>query len=274
MTPSPLIAVFRHVPFESLGSLEDVLIRAGLKYQYFDLFTGQEPPRMEATSALISLGGPMSANDPLPFLAAELRLLESALRARKPLLGICLGAQLLARALGARVYPNPVKEIGWFPVEFTAEAQADPLFHGPSKTETVFQWHGETFDLPQDSVWLASSDNCPHQAFRFGPNVWGLQFHLETTPAMIAEWSAEPVNCADVASLAAPPDPCLHAARQLELASLVFGRWAALVRSSTTMSAGPQNRERSDRDVVFGRAEDSMMPATDPSQPLRSRFRL
>jgi len=231
MTPAPLIAVIRHVPFESLGSLEDALILEGLKYQYFDLFTGQRPPPVEAISALISLGGPMSANDPLPFLASEIRLLESALRARKPLLGICLGAQLLARTLGARVYPNPVKEIGWFPVELTAEAQADPLFHGLGKTETVFQWHSETFDLPQSSVWLASSDACPHQAFRAKPNAWGLQFHLETTPAMIAEWSAEPVNCGDVSSLVTPPDPGLHVARQLELAGLVFGRWAELVRS-------------------------------------------
>jgi GMP synthase-like glutamine amidotransferase len=233
MTPSPLIGVIRHVPFESLGSLEDVLILAGLKYQYFDLFTGQEPPRMETISALISLGGPMSANDPLPFLAGELRLLESALHAGKPLLGICLGAQLLARALGARVYPNPVKEIGWFPIQFTLDAQTDRLFHSLGKTETVFQWHSETFDLPQSSVWLASSDNCPHQAFRAGQQAWGVQFHLETTPAMIAEWSAEPVNCADVSSLVTPPDPFLHAARQLKLASLVFGRWAELVRLNT-----------------------------------------
>ena len=233
MTPSLLVAVIRHVPFESLGSLEDALILAGLKYQYFDLFTGQEPPRMEAISALISLGGPMSANDPLPFLAREFGLLESALQAGKPLLGICLGAQLLARALGARVYPNPVKEIGWFPVQFTADAQADPLFHSLHRPETVFQWHSEAFDLPQDSVWLASSDGCPHQAFRAGRQAWGLQFHLETTLAMIAEWTAEPVNCADVAGLVTPPDAGLHAACQLELASLVFGRWAELVRSST-----------------------------------------
>ena len=233
MTPPPLIAVIRHVPFESLGSLEDALILAGLKYQYFDLFTGQEPPRMEAISALISLGGPMSANDPLPFLACELRLLESALRVGKPLLGICLGSQLLARVLGARVYPNPVKEIGWFPVQFTADAQADALFRGLFRPETVFQWHSETFDLPQDSVWLASSEGCPHQAFRAGQQAWGLQFHLETTPAMIAEWSAEPVNCADLAGLITPPDAGLHAARQIELASLVFGRWAELVQSNT-----------------------------------------
>ena len=233
MSPSTLIAVIRHVPFESLGSLEDALILAGLKYQYFDLFTGHEPPRIDTISALISLGGPMSANDPLPFLAGELRLLESALRARKPLLGICLGAQLLARALGARVYPNPVREIGWFPIQFTTEAQADPLLHSFDRPETVFQWHSETFDLPRDSVRLASTDGCPHQAFRAGSNAWGLQFHLETTPAMIAEWSAEPVNCADVAGLAAPLDPGLHAARQIELARVVFGRWAELVKSGT-----------------------------------------
>jgi GMP synthase (glutamine-hydrolysing) len=232
MTPSPLIAVIRHVPFESLGSIEEVLLQAGLKYQYFDLFTGQETPAAEAVSALISLGGPMSANDPLTFLARELHLLESMLQAGKPVLGICLGAQLLARALGAAVYPNKVKEIGWFPIEFTGDAQSDPLFHSLSGTETVFQWHSETFDLPQGAVWLASSDGCRHQAFRARPNAWGFQFHLETTAAMIADWCAEPVNCGDAGGLPALPDAGLHERRQLELARLVFGRWAGLVQST------------------------------------------
>jgi GMP synthase (glutamine-hydrolysing) len=232
MTPSPLIAVIRHVPFESLGSIEDVLRHAGLKYQYFDLFTGQEAPAVEALSALISLGGPMSANDPLPFLARELHILESMLQAGKPVLGICLGAQLLARALGAAVYPNQVREIGWFPIQFTEDAQSDPLFHSLSETESVFQWHSETFDLPPGAVWLASTAGCPHQAFRSGPNAWGLQFHLETTAAMIADWCAEPVNCGDVASLPSLPDAGLHERRQLELARLVFGRWAELVQST------------------------------------------
>lgn len=116
------------------------------------------------------------------------------------------------------------------PVYFTAEARADPLFAGLKGPETVFHWHGETFDLPAGSVWLAFSDACRLQAFRHGSNAYGLQFHLEVTPAMISEWCAAEENSADVRQLPAPIDPHAHAARMRELSSLVFGRWAAVVR--------------------------------------------
>src|SRR5436190_14483569 len=125
------------------------------------------------------MGGPMSANDCLPYLEAELRLLEHAVTMGKPLLGICLGSQLITKALGGRVYRNPVKEIGWAPVHWTPAARTDVLLAGLVEPETVFHWHGDTFDLPSGSTWLAWSDACRNQAFRMGPLIYAFQFHLE-----------------------------------------------------------------------------------------------
>jgi GMP synthase (glutamine-hydrolysing) len=167
----------------------------------------------------------MSANDPLPGLAAELALLQQALKAGAPLLGICLGAQLIAKALGARVYRNAQKEIGWAPIHFTEAGQADPLFQGMEPEETFFHWHGETFDLPQGAEWLAYSEGCRHQAYRYRSNVYGLQFHPEVTAEMIADWCAQPLNCGDVADLEGPIDP---KARDLEpVAGQILEAWLA-----------------------------------------------
>jgi GMP synthase (glutamine-hydrolysing) len=118
-----------------------------------------------------------------------------------PVLGICLGSQLLAKAAGARVYPNPVKEIGWYPLELTAGASEDRLFACCPPNPTVFQWHGDTFDLPPGATHLAQSAACRHQAFRVGQAAWGLQFHLEVTAEMIESWLDEPGNCCELAGL-------------------------------------------------------------------------
>ena len=143
----------------------------------------------------------------------------------KPVLGICLGAQLLAQSLGAKVYRNTEKEIGWFKIYFTDAAdRQDALFTGLDREETVFHWHGETFDLPAGSDLLAWSDACRNQAFRHG-QVYGLQFHLEVTPEMIADWCRQDENCGDVGELTAPPDPGFNENRLGELSRLVFGRW-------------------------------------------------
>ncbi|MGA9623052.1 MAG: hypothetical protein WBQ65_01170, partial [Bryobacteraceae bacterium] len=144
-------------------------------------------------------------------------------------LGVCLGAQLIAKALGAKVYRNPVKEIGWFEIHFTGAAARDPLFAGVGPSETVFHWHGETFDLPPGAERLAYSEACRNQAFRFAAGVFGLQFHLEVTPAMIEDWSAQDANCGDVRELATPIDPRQNAARLALLSSVVFGRWCDLL---------------------------------------------
>jgi GMP synthase-like glutamine amidotransferase len=143
---------------------------------------------------LIALGGPMSVNDEdeFPWLREEKRFISESIRSEKPVLGICLGAQLMASSLGARVYRGARKEIGWFPAY--ASEQASGLFAFPPTAE-VFHWHGETFDLPDGAMHLASSEACRNQAFRIGARAIGLQFHLETTPesadALIAHCRGE-----------------------------------------------------------------------------------
>jgi GMP synthase (glutamine-hydrolysing) len=230
-----VIAAIRHVPFEGLGYIAPAMERAGLAYRYFDIFAGDTLPQIEYVDALVSMGGPMSANDDLPYLNAELRLIERAAALGKPVLGICLGSQLIAKALGGRVYPNAVKEIGWASVHWTPNAGDDPLLRGLVEPETVFHWHGETFDPPDGSTCLAWSDACRNQAFRLGPGlptlIYGLQFHLEVTPGMIADWCEQDLNCGDMREITTPIDANAHAARQQELAAQVFGRWAELVRS-------------------------------------------
>jgi GMP synthase-like glutamine amidotransferase len=126
--------------------------------------------------------------------------------------------------MGGGVRRNPAKEIGWFDLHFTRAAADDPLFTGLQR-ETVFHWHGETFDLPEDAVLLASSDLCRNQAFRLGDSVYGMQFHLEVTPAMITDWCQQDENCGDVRELRAPVDPHQNATRLAALSEQVFGAW-------------------------------------------------
>jgi GMP synthase-like glutamine amidotransferase len=224
------VIAFRHVPFEGAGHIAAVLAARGITLEFADLYRRGAPiPDISQAAGLISLGGPVSVNDSLPWLAAEERMIERAVAQDKPVLGVCLGSQLIAKTLGARVYRNPVKEIGWFDIGFTAAALDDGLFAGLSGSETVFHWHGETFDLPPGAVLLAGSEACRHQAYRVGAAVYGLQFHLEVTPAMIADWCTQDENCGDVRELSALPDPLRNRARLAELANLVFGRWCDLL---------------------------------------------
>lgn len=224
------VIVFRHVPYEGAGHIEGVLAARGIALEFADLYKpGASVPDISHAAGLISMGGPMSANDDLPWLAAERRLIAQAVARNLPVLGVCLGSQLIAKTLGARVYRNPVKEIGWFDIGFTPAAHDDPLFSGLSGPETVFHWHGETFDLPPGGVLLARSQVCTHQAYRVGAATYGLQFHLEVTPAMIADWCSQELNRGDVSELSGPLDPLLNEARLAELANLVFGRWCDLL---------------------------------------------
>src|SRR5207302_710127 len=130
----------------------------------------------------------MSVNDNLPYIRRELDLIREAASLGKAILGVCLGTQLIAKALGASVYPNSLKEIGWYPICWTGAASDDFLHRGLTAPETVFHWHSETFDLPPGAELLAYSDRCRHQAYRVGDKIYGLQFHLEVTPAMVADW--------------------------------------------------------------------------------------
>ena len=227
------VLAFRHVPHEGAGHLETVLAARGISLQYADLYLPDfEPPDPAAFHGLIFLGGPMSVNDPLPFLRWEELALLDAVNRGQPVLGICLGAQLAAKALGARVQPNPHKEIGWFEIELTPAASGDPLFAGLPGAACVFHWHGETFDLPQGAVLLASSALCRHQAFRIGEWTYGLQFHPEITPAMIAEWCAQDASCGNKKELERPLEPSHNAAQAKELAELLFTNWCELLQRS------------------------------------------
>ncbi len=228
------IVAFRHVPFEGAGRLESVLLDRGVELEYADLYRPDaHDPDLAGAAALIVLGGPMSMNDDLPWLRREQGLVERAIADGRPVLGICLGSQLLAQSLGAKVYRNQQKEIGWFNIHFTQAAARDPLFVGLDGPETVFHWHGETFDLPDGAELLASSDACRHQAFRHG-SIYGLQFHLEVTPGMVADWCRQDENCGDVRELDSLPDPAFNQARLASLSNLIFSRWLKLVVPKTT----------------------------------------
>jgi GMP synthase-like glutamine amidotransferase len=225
------VVAFRHVPFEGLGLIEPALEDHGISVEFPDLFRDHAVlPDFTTADGLIFMGGPMSANDDLPYLQSELRIIRQAVERGQPVLGVCLGSQLIAKALDAKVYKNPTKEIGWFDVHLTDAGRQDPLLSALDGTEAVFHWHGETFDLPSGAAWLAYSEVCRHQAYRIGSNTYGLQFHLEVTPEMISDWCVQDANCGDVRELKAPVDPNLHAPRLASLSRLVFGRWCSLVR--------------------------------------------
>ena len=181
MTAPVRVHWFQHVPFEGLGRLEPRLLRAGCRLSCTRFFENPETPDPTGIDFLVAMGGPMSVNDEaaFPWLAAEKEFIRRHLAAGKPALGICLGAQLFAAACGARVRPNPAKEIGWFPV--AGLPPGDPAaFRFPAAFD-AFHWHGETFDLPPGAIHLARSRACENQAFQLGRAI-GLQFHLETTP--------------------------------------------------------------------------------------------
>jgi GMP synthase-like glutamine amidotransferase len=224
------VVAFRHVPFEGLGHIQPLLEERGIAIEFADLYLpGVQAPETATAAGLIFMGGPMSVNDDLPYLEQEAQYIRRAAEVGQPVLGVCLGAQLAAKALGAPVYRNAASEIGWFAIQPTGAAREDALFSGFGGSETVFHWHNETFDLPRNAALLAGSERCRHQAFRQGSSIYGLQFHLEVTPEMIADWCLQDANCGDVRELDSLPDPDHNAARLLELSHQVFGGWADLL---------------------------------------------
>jgi GMP synthase (glutamine-hydrolysing) len=198
------ILVLQHVPHETLGTLESYFVDAGFPCHYVGLFS-QVPERLDLDEAagLVILGGPMNVDevDQYPFLRSDVIWIREAIDREIPVLGICLGAQLLAKSQGARVYRNPVKEIGWYEIELTHEAAEDPLFAGLAPRQTVFQWHADTFDLPPGAVLLARGQSCRHQAFRVGRSAYGLQFHAEMTASLVEEWLSDEENRHELATL-------------------------------------------------------------------------
>jgi GMP synthase (glutamine-hydrolysing) len=184
------LLVLQHVAREPLGILDPLLRDAGLRIRYVN-FAREPAAQVDVGryAGLIVLGGPMNVDeaDRFPHLTHETEILRAALDRGIPTLGICLGAQLMAAALGARVHPNPVREIGWYPLALSHAAADDPLFRHLDGA-SVFQWHAYTFTEPRDTVHLASTESCGNQAFRYGDFAYGLQFHLEVDRALIRAW--------------------------------------------------------------------------------------
>lgn len=184
------ILIFKHVPFEGPGTFREELDKRSLKYREVNLYEGEVPKNLEGCGGLIIMGGPMNVYEEVeyPFLKDEDRLIKEALSKKLPMIGVCLGAQLMAKASRAKVTKGAKKEIGWYPLHLTEDAQSDPAFKVLPKEVEVFQWHGDTFDIPQGAVRLASSELFPNQAFRIGDNAYAFQFHIEVTEEIIREW--------------------------------------------------------------------------------------
>lgn len=201
------VHALQHVPFEGIGSMEAWLTARGAHVTYTRFFEPGAALPDDSFDLVIVMGGPMSVNDEaaLPWLKAEKAFLRDGIKRGDAILGICLGAQLIASAMGARVYPNAEKEIGWLPITGTADREG--LFRFPLET-TVLHWHGETFDLPKGAKRLARSVACENQAFQLGERIIGLQFHLETTAESLEEILG---GCADELQ----PAPYVQTAKQL-----------------------------------------------------------
>ena len=232
------LLVFQHVPHEILGTLNPLLKRSGFRIRYVNFARHPDAePSLNGYDGLVVLGGPMSVNDTgrLAHLTIEMKLIEAAMKKNLPVLGICLGAQLIAKTLGADVYANKEKEIGWYDVSPTDHAQNDPLLMIFQTTEKIFQWHGETFDIPKSTRHLAFSSLCANQAFGYGNNVYGFQFHLEVDEPMIHRWLRVAENRKEIAALGGTIDPERihrdtpeHIARLHELSARVFGEFINL----------------------------------------------
>lgn len=183
-----MLVILRHVPYEGPGLIEDMLEGRGGAYKVIDVFDDGVPLSAAGFTGIVSMGGPMSVNDGAAPIEKEKELLLEAADRGIPILGVCLGAQIIASALGAKVFAGDDPEIGWGEVVLTKSGLADPLFAGVEKELPVLHWHGETFDLPEGATLLASSSQYENQAFRVGSRTYGLQFHLEVDEEMVREW--------------------------------------------------------------------------------------
>lgn len=223
--------VVRHIPFEDLGSFEPLLREAGYLVFYKEApIETLDPEELFESDLLISLGGPISANDTedFEFLEIELEVLHRRMVADKPTLGICLGAQLMAKAMGGTVGVGRAKEIGWSPLKLTEDGKRSPLQFLDSSLTQVLHWHGEVFSLPEGAVNLASTPACDSQAFSYGKNSLALQFHAEVNPAQLEKWYVGhtlelSINKVSVSSLRAKAQ--IHGKTLLPAARAFFSYW-------------------------------------------------
>ncbi len=250
------LLVIHHVPHERLGTFEPVFKHEDCTFRVLNAYEPKAVwPKVSDVQGVVVMGGPMGVYEQAKyrFLTREIALLREALEAQLPILGVCLGAQLLATVLGAKVKKNAQKEIGWYPIMREPGAEGDPLFKPFGQTETVFQWHGDTYELPKGCVRLAGSPLCREQGFRYRDNAYGVQFHLEVTDPIIRAWLQTAGNRAELAELRLPApqrkttqhagdviDPAAirrqsaqHMGRLRELAGHMAVAFAALVKEST-----------------------------------------
>jgi GMP synthase-like glutamine amidotransferase len=244
--------VLQHIACEPPGVFEDVLQARGAEIHRAELDEGDALPDWRTFDAIVAMGGPMSASDDetLPWLTAEKQLIGDAVRAGMPFWGVCLGVQLLAASLGARVYPGAAPEVGLLPVRLTEEGRSDPVLGGVGDELLTLQWHGDTFDLPDGAVRLARSPAYENQAFRF-ERAYGLQFHLEVSAEMAREWARVPEYVASLdrtfgayaasAFLAAVEG---QAEQIRDVGRVVFERWLDRVVTSTGRAHRPAEESR------------------------------
>lgn len=228
------VLVLQHTSMEGAGTIAQALARLDLSIRVLRADLHEPVPlRLSSERALVIMGGPMGVYEVerYPFLADEMRLIEAAIGQGAPVLGVCLGSELIAGALGARVAPGS-QELGWYSVTLTESAKHDPLFAQAPNSFTAFHWHGDVFDLPEGAVALARSERTAHQAFRYSERTWALLFHLEINgdkvQQMVSAYHDELVgNDQDAETIrAAAPQ---HLAALQPLAERVFDRWARLV---------------------------------------------
>ena len=224
------IIIFQHAAQDLLGTLHPLIRMKGFKVRYVNFQRNpEEHPKLDKYQGLIIFGGHMGVYEAekYPHLKIELKVIEEALKKDIPVLGICLGSQLLAQVLGSPVRKHQQKEIGWTKVCLTPGGASDSLFNHFRESEYLFQMHGDTFDIPKCAVHLATSEICPSQAFRFQNKVYGIQFHLEVDALMINRWLNNPAHKSDLESAGMTADSIhadtnLYLARSLELSRQTF----------------------------------------------------
>jgi GMP synthase-like glutamine amidotransferase len=183
------IRIFRHIACEGPGYLGQFLQNHNIPFELVRIDAGESPPaQIDDVSALVFMGGPMSVNDDIEWIQQELTLIQKAVEAGLPVLGHCLGGQLISKALGGHIDANPVKEIGWLPVQKINNASSNDWLHEVNDNSVLFHWHGEKFSIPQGATAILRSEHCIHQGFIIG-NTLALQCHVEMTSDMVSEWA-------------------------------------------------------------------------------------